>query len=1006
MSRQLIAQYQTEVAKVIQYGGSRKETSIRNAFFTLLNHYCQSRNFLLIPELDYKTKTGNKVIPDGTVKDALRLDWGYWESKDTQDNLDKEIKKKLNLGYPTDNILFEDSQTAVLIQAGEEVYRVSFQDIEALDQLLNQFINYTRPEVKDFWEAITAFKEELPLILESLRELIDAQEKTNKAFQTACRKFLSLSQEAINPQITSGDVREMIIQHILTEDIFLNIFNQSQFHRENNIATQLDAVIKTFFTGSLRQNTLALIQRYYAVIKRTAAQISNHQEKQKFLKAVYENFYQAYNPKAADRLGIVYTPGEIVTFMISSCDYLLHQHFNKLLCDPGVEILDPATGTGTFICELIEYLPPDKLKAKYRQEIHANEVAILPYYIANLNIEFTYLQKMGEYVEFENICFVDTLEHTSFEFKQGDLLAMTVENTERIQRQNDRKVSVIIGNPPYNAKQENYSQNNANRTYKEIDNRIKDTYIKQGTAQNQIVIYDMYTRFIRWATDRIAKNGIVAFVTNSSFIDARTFDGFRKIVEQEFSEIYIINLKGNARMSGERRRQEGGNVFSDKIRVGVALYFLVRNQQASGCKIYYHAVGDYISAAEKLQFLRDTKFNRIAFTHIQPDKQSNWINQTDNDFDSLIPLIDKEVKSGTREGAIFQLFSSGVKSQRDEWVYDLSPSNLEAKMRYFVEVYQKTLADNDYPDRDKIKWDADLIKYLDRKIEKHFDSSQIIPCLYRPFYQEYFYFDKHFNGRTYQWFEISRKIDKDNRYIIIPGIASPKNFHTLASNLIVDLNCLPAGCQCLPLYYYDKEGNRCDNITHWGLKQFQNHYQNPAITKQDIFYYTYAVLHHPSYREKYQLNLKREFLRLPFYGDFFKWVEWGKQLMTLHIDYETVTPHPLPRIDLSLHSAMKPKLKADQTQGIIIDDVTTLSGIPPEAWEYMLGNRTAIEWVLEQFKESTVKDSTVAAKFNIYRFADYKEKAILLLQKIVTVSVETVRIIKAMELSTSHKLSC
>ncbi|MEO0013695.1 MAG: hypothetical protein RLZZ535_2084, partial [Cyanobacteriota bacterium] len=434
MSRLLITQYQSEVEKIIQYGGSRKETAIRTAFQNLLNEYCKPKDFLLIPELDYKTKAGKTIRPDGTVKDAIRLDYGYWEAKDKYDNLDEEIEKKFAKGYPDRNILFEDSLTAVLIQHGNETGRIDMKDASGLDGLIARFINYVPPEVTDFRKAIISFKEDLPTLLETLRDLIDRESETNTSFLANRDKFLQICRDSINPEVSLLDVREMIIQHILTEDIFINIFNESQFHQENNIARELQNVVNTFFSGKTKKNIFSTIQRYYEVIKRTAANIGNHHEKQKFLKAVYENFYKAYNPKAADRLGIVYTPNEIVRFMVESVDYLTHKHFGKLLADPGVSILDPATGTGTFVTELIEYLPKDKLKHKYKNEIYCNEVAILPYYIANLNIEYTYKQKMGEYEEFDNICFVDTLDHTSFHGKQMDLFSLSVENTARIKR--------------------------------------------------------------------------------------------------------------------------------------------------------------------------------------------------------------------------------------------------------------------------------------------------------------------------------------------------------------------------------------------------------------------------------------------------------------------------------------------------------------------------------------------------------------------------------------------
>ncbi|MCB8784974.1 type ISP restriction/modification enzyme [Planktothrix agardhii] len=995
MSKLLISQYYNKVDQIIQYGGSRKETSIRGAFHNLLNEYCRSKDFLLITELEYKTKKGKTVIPDGTIKDALRLDYGYWESKDQYDNLDLEIEKKLAKGYPDDNILFEDSQTAVLIQGGGEILRVSMRDAEALDNAINAFINYLRPEVQDFRDAISHFKEDLPTILTTLRSLIDQQSTTNKPFQQARDKFWQICQDSINPEISLENIREMMIQHILTEDIFINIFNESQFHRENNIASQLQAVIETFFTGATKRNTLSTIERYYAVIRRTAANIYNHHEKQKFLKAVYENFYKAYNPKAADKLGIVYTPNEIVRFMIESTDYLLHKHFGKILADKDVEILDPATGTGTFIAELIEYLPKAQLPYKYEHEIHCNEVEILPYYIANLNIEFTYQQKMGNCPEFHNICFMDTLDHTVFADKQLELLSMTVENTARIKRQNDRKISVIMGNPPYNAKQENFNQNNANRYYQAIDNSIKETYIKQGKSQNQIVVYDMYTRFIRWASNRLSKNGIIAFITNSSFIDAKAFDGFRKVVSQEFSEIYVIDLGGNVR-TNPKLSGTVHNVFG--IQTGVAISFLVKKSEndQERCRVFYTRRSEFDTSDEKLNFLATTKFNEIDFQHINPDKNNNWINQTDNNFDSLLPLVSKKI---LLDNSLFLLSSLGILTNRDEWVYDYSNQNLINKMLFFNKIYNQSVKNNviDY----SIKWSSSLEMYWKSKIQGEHDPNLIRTTLYRPFFKQFHYTEKIFNHRlTKNHYEIlGKNLDQENYCIVFNTISSPKSFHVLVSNCLVDGH-LTGDSQCLPIYSYDKEGNCIDNITDWGLTQFQTHYNDKTIKKIDIFHYTYAVLHNPIYREKYEQNLKRDFPRIPFYDNFPQWVTWGKQLMELHINYETINPYPLTRVNSSETEITnpKPKLKADKIKGeIILDTVTSLTDIPKTAWEYRLGNRSALEWILDQYKEKKPKDETIAKQFNNYRFADYKEQVINLLMRVCTVSVETVKIIQAME---------
>lgn len=1027
MSRLLVSKYQAEIEKIIEYGGSKNEASIRRAFENLLNEYCKSKNYVLVAELEYTTKSGKTVKPDGTVKDAIRMAIGYWESKDQYDDLDEEIRKKFDKGYPNDNILFEDSQTAVLYQNGDEVLRVSMQDESALDRLLTQFINYERPEVRDFRAAIAKFKEDIPDILEALRNTIQAQEESNAAFRQKRDQFWEICRESINPEITAFDIQEMLIQHILTEDIFLNIFGESQFHQENNIASELQAVVKTFFKGNIKRDTVDRTKHFYAVIQRTAASIANHHEKQKFLKVIYENFYKAYNPKAADRLGIVYTPNEIVRFMIESADYLVHKHFNKLLADPGVEILDPATGTGTFITELIEYLPKNKLEYKYKNEIHCNEVAILPYYVANLNIELTYKQKMSKYEEFQNICFVDTLDHTVLQEKQGNLLSISVENTERIKRQNDKTISVIVGNPPYNAKQENYSQNNANRYYEAIDRRIKDTYIKHGSAQNQIVVYDMYTRFLRWASERLGRNGVIAFVSNNSFIDSRAYDGFRKVVSREFNELYIIDVKGNARTSGERRRQEGGNIFSDEIRVGIAVYFLIRNETLNGFKIYYNSIHDYAKAEEKKQYFIDNKLHSLDFHHVLPDENGNWLNPSANDFNILIPLADKSVKKGKSKEAIFEIFSSGIKSQRDEWVYDFSTKSLEDKMQYFVQIYQDkcSLGKSELLD---IKWDRELNKYLKRGVVKNFEGKSIQDGVFRPFVKMNLYFDKHFIGMPYLWHLFYKPNIKENFYLCLPGIGSSKPFQCLVTNLITCLDSLEK-TQCLPLYRYEKDGRKVENITGWGLKQFRDRYNNPLIQPEDIFHYVYAVLHHPAYRTKYELNLKREFPRIPFYPNFQQWADWGQQLMHLHINFETVDPYPLERVGQGIidaaHVAMqtsllgdepnnghssgrkttpKCKLKADKINGIIeLDTVTSLKDIPAIAWDYKLGNRSALEWILDQYKEKKPKDPTIAKLFNTYRFADYKEQVIDLLQRVCTVSVETMHIIQQMPDTVEHQ---
>jgi predicted helicase len=580
MSIQLVRHYQRELGKAKDLG-VKNEMGLKRPFSNLLYALCQTKNLTLVEEISIKNERGETIRPDGIVKGVNRLDWGYWESKDEADDIEEEIKKKFAKGYPNDNIIFEDTNQAILYQNGQRVATAKMQDEGVnLYALLQQFVSFERPEYTLFRQALEDFKTDIPPIIKELRQLMDEEAKENTAFVKAKTTFLKICQDSINPDITPNDIREMLVQHILTQDIFNTIFDEIDFHKSNNIAAELENVLKTFFTKNIKRNFYPKIRNYYAVIKTVAARIEDVREKQTFLKVIYEDFYKAYNPKGADRLGIVYTPNEIVRFMIESTDHLLYDHFGKELLSEGVEILDPATGTGTFITDLIDYFPSSKkeqIQRKYANELHANEVSILPYYIANLNIEYAYQQKTGEYKEFENLVFVDTLDNMGFGFtgkQTGLFTSLSAENLDRIKRQNERKISVIIGNPPYNANQQNENDNNKNREYPDLDKRIKDTYIKESTAQ-KTKVYDMYSRFYRWAVDRLGEEGIIAFVTNRSFIDSRTFDGFRKCIYEDFDYVYIVDTKSDVR-ANPKIAGTTHNVFG--IQTGVAIMFLIRKK--------------------------------------------------------------------------------------------------------------------------------------------------------------------------------------------------------------------------------------------------------------------------------------------------------------------------------------------------------------------------------------------------------------------------------------------
>lgn len=1025
MSQHLVNQYLNELDRLKKVSGSLNEQTVREAFKDLLKSWARQSSLVFVAELEYPTKLKTRVSPDGTILHSIRVPLGYWEAKDTKDDLDEEIARKTARGYPQSNIIYENGHTAVLIQNREEVMRCDMTDPDALLKLVTLFFGYEREEIAEFRRAVEKFKGDLPHVLEALREQIDSAYAGNAEFQAAAQKFLKHAKDTINPAVTESDVREMLIQHILTEEIFAHVFDQSDFHRENNIARELYALEARFFTGAAKRNTLKALEPYYAAIRANAAAISTHAEKQTFLKVIYENFYKVYNPKAADRLGVVYTPNEIVRFMIDGADWLCKKHFGKHLIDNDVEILDPATGTGTFICELLEHFrgQPQKLAHKYKNELHANEVAILPYYVANLNIEATYAAITGQFAEFPNLCFVDTLDNVAGlgirAGHQHDLFAsFSEENVERVKRQNGRKISVIIGNPPYFANQANENENNKSREYARIDELIKSSYIRKSTAQ-KTKQYDMYKRFFRWASDRLHDDGILTFVTNSAFIEARQDDGFRKCVSEEFHEIHLIDLKGNARTSGERRRREGGNIFDDQIRVGIAISFWVKKRKAKGCRIFYQAVRDYAKSEEKREFVSTVPLSRRievnGLTEVQPDEHANWINPPKNAWQSLVPVASKQTKSAKTtagERALFRLFSLGVVTSRDDWLHSFSLEDLERKVKFYLEAFNSAVHTGEAAfdksfDGNSIKWTRSLRSRWEKRRIITVSELAFVEASYRPFVRTHFCFSRALCETVYRIPEIFGDGRERNASITLMGDSSGKPYFSLAIDTIPDLNFVsPAsgGTQTIPRFTVLPDGTRVDNITDWGLKQFQAHYEKGEkkpkrrMTKDDIFHYVYGVLHDPVYRETYAINLKREFPRIPFYPDFWAWAEWGECLMALHIGYEAVEPWPLARHDLAAGEADPlPRLKADKDNGTIqLDTRTTLSGVPAIAWTYRLGNRSALEWVLDQYKEKKPKDPTIAARFNTYRFKDHKEKVADLLARVTRVSVQTMEIVGQM----------
>jgi predicted helicase len=999
--------------------GVLNEMSVRSPFESLLQETARLKDWTFIAELS--GKSGGAIIrPDGTLRDRNSLPRGYWEAKDTQDDLDTEIKRKIARGYPLSNIIFEDTQTGVLFQSKQKINgSYSLGNPKELTALLNQFFSYTEPDIEGFEEAVDEFKERVPDLARGLVEKIQQAHKDTQ-FQAAFDKFFELCRTALNPNIRVEAVDEMLVQHLLTERLFRTIFNNPEFVKRNAIAAEVERVIDALVIHSFdRTEYLKSLDRFYRAIECAARLLPDFGEKQHFLNTVYERFFQGYSVKLADTHGIIYTPQEIVNFMCASVAEVLEKEFGKSLSSRGVNIIDPCTGTGNFIVNLLRRMSGRDLPHVYREQLFANEVMLMPYYIASLNIEHAYYELTGTYEPFEGLCFVDTLDLV--ERSQAHLY-VTEKNAERVERQRRTPITVVLGNPPYNMNQQNENDNNKNRKYAETDKRVADTYSKDSTASNKGALSDPYVKFFRWATDRLeGRDGIVSFVSNNSFVDQQAFDGMRKHFLRDFTSIYHVDLHGNVRrnpkLSGTTH-----NVFG--IRVGVGITVAVRRKDSAGPQVRFFRVPESWRKEEKLNWLNcEGSVGRIEWKTPSAVSGESWSTSEDSTgFDNLLPIADKRVrqKASPFASIIFRTFSRGLETCRDEWTYDFETSSLERKVKALVENYNgevdrwrragKPVDIDNFVTYDvtKIKWCSRLKEAFKREVGAEFKSGRIKVSLYRPFTKRFVYVDPiltHRRGVFPEAFPGSVG-ESENRILWVKvGVDWP--FFALASDRIVDV--LPqSGSQCFPFYLYDEDGtNRRENITNWALEHFREGYNDEKITKWDIFYYVYGVLHHPEYRAKYAENLKRELPRIPLAKDFWGFAKAGKELAGLHIDYEKLEPYNLKYhenkdVPLSYKVGqedehghlMVPRMRLSKDhRSLKVNDSLTLGGIPPEAFEYRLGNRSALEWVIDQYQVTEDKHSGIRSDPNR---ADDPEYIVRLVGQVIRVSLETVRLVKSL----------
>ncbi len=1018
----------------------RHEGGTRRAFATLLSDLAKKRGWTLVEEVSIESPDGSRSIRvDGVLRDQMRLSRAYWEAKDIHDDLDAAIRKKIADGYPLSNIIFEDTETAVLYQNGQEEKRSPISVKNEFARLLTLFLNYDLPVFSNFEQAIESYKEEIPQIAERLKTRIADARDRNPNFIAQFAQFMTLCQTSINPNISQDAIDEMLIQHLMTERIIRRVFNIERFTRRNVIAREIENVIDALTSQHFdRKDFLGGLDGFYKAVEDVADRQADFRAKQDFINMVYERFFQGYSVKVADTHGIVYTPQPIVDFMCAAVEDALHIEFGKKLGDEDVILIDPATGTGNFVVNLLRRAferNPLALDDFYQSRLFANEVMLMPYYIASLNIEHQYWQLTGKTDPFPGLCFVDTLDLTAGQ--ESPSATLSEANSQRVEAQRAAKINVIIGNPPYNVGQLNENDNNKNRQYEVIDQRVRDTYAKDSNATLKNQLYDAYVKFFRWAVDRLdGRDGIVCYVSNNSFVDAYAFDGFRKHFLQDFQRVYHLDLGGNVRKN--RPGRGISNVFD--IRVGVGVTVALRSNEYSDSRLLYHRVDETGDKKDKLDYLSEMRLHTVGWQRLNPNCKYTWLrSDTEDEFSQYLSIGSKESKRAKPDEAetIFKTYSNGVKTNRDMYVFDFRARELKERIKQFMQNYNVQVAlyqqqspkpnVDDFVDYENIAWSSTLKQNVKRGRYASYQPRKMRKGLYRPFTKKLLFYDELLVDRPGQFtnFYPNDQSQVENRIIVCSDVAYRANtFSALISDSHLALHLCSSrdAHQCFPFYTYDVDGsNRRENITDWALAQFRTHYGDDSISKWEIFYYVYALLHHPGYRERYAADLKRELPRIPFApvatksppdasggdlegGGFWRFSRAGAELADLHLNYEQTERFNLnwetlrTPIDYKVVK-MRPGKKSDAQGGeykvfdrLRYNDRLLATGIPERAFAYRLGNRSALEWVIDQYRLKTDKRSGITHDPNGY---SSDEKYIVhLIERVIAVSLRTVDIVE------------
>ena len=855
-------------------------------------------------------------------------------------------------------------------------------------------------------------------------------DKAGTEQQKKFKEFVKGLRVVLNPSVTEDAAIEMLAQHMVTKPVFDALFEGYSFSESNPVSQVMEGMISSLEGETLEAEAEGL-SKFYDSVRTRVEGISSAAGKQQIIKELYDKFFQGAFKTTADKLGIVYTPVEVVDFMISSVERTLNESFRSSLGDMGVHILDPFTGTGTFITRILQsgFISTENLEHKYRYELHANEIVLLAYYIAAVNIEETFhAGREGAYVPFSGAVLTDTFQMTESEVKQrlqgGGIFPGLSEGAEA---ENQLDIQVIISNPPYSVGQERDGDGDANERYEDLDKRVDDTYRKLSDAKLTKSLNDSYIRAFRWASDRIGDQGIVCFVSGGGWLIGNAMDGMRRSLVEEFAEIYVLDLRGNQRTTqGEKSRREGGKIFGGGSRTAVTVTLLVKKKGHTGPgTVQYHDIGDHLSREEKLAKLVEFAEQGPEWTTIVPNEFADWINQRRSDFAQLAPLGDENAK-GKESDALFTMFSAGVKTNRDTWNYSFSSLALQESMSKLIATYESVRkAQHEGGDVDRvpqtaadIKWDGTLQAHLQKNRPlSPFSGDLVVRSMYRPFTKQFLYFDKMVNNSVYQMPRLYRKGSPSPRAIVVSGVGSSSEFSCLITNRVPELQLISNGA-CYPEFWFEdtelsggmfdhlpNEPVRRDGVSEWAIEQFSKSV-GKSVDREAIFFYVYGILHSEQFRDAYEDNLVKERPRIPLPKDsaqFEAFSEAGRKFSDLHLNYETVEPYPLDesctRPELDPHTLYRvEKMRFPKGQGvkdrpssILYNDYITLSGVPDEAWDYMLSGKAALYWIIDRYQVKRDKESGIVNDPNEY--SDDPRYILDLVKRVITVSLETQRIV-------------